>query len=462
MAFLRKNKNPIFIITILILSLITHFIFWGYPSETVFDEVHFGKFASGYLTQEYFFDIHPPLGKLLITATGNLGGYSNNFNFENIGDKYPDSSYVWLRLVPIIAGTLLPLIIYFLARKLKISEILSFVAATLVILENSLLVQSRFILLDSMLLFFGFLGLFLYFTAKENKSYLFFIASGISLGACASIKWTGLSFIALIVVWEILIYVYRLIKKKKVKPSLLAIKLSVILVTFFVVYFATFAVHFTVLKKSGPGNGYMSKSFQKTLEGSSYQDNSDIKASNIFSKFTELNIEMFDSNQRINTEHPYQSKWYTWPIMARPIYYWNSQDEGEIGRIYLLGNPFIYWAAFFAIMVTIINSFLRKEWRTKKEKIVIFLILGYLINLLPFIFIKRPMFLYHYLAALIFGILALVYLIDRIKNNKIKKTIIAALIIIALATFIYLAPLSYGLPITENEFINRIWFPAWQ
>ena len=50
-----------------------------------FDEVHFGGFASKYIRQSFFMDVHPPLAKLLITLAAFVGGFDGEFDFKDIG-----------------------------------------------------------------------------------------------------------------------------------------------------------------------------------------------------------------------------------------------------------------------------------------------------------------------------------------------------------------------------------------
>ena len=85
------------------------------PSSVVFDEVHFGGFASKYIKGRFFMDVHPPLAKLLLTLAGWLAGLDGEFDFKDIGKDYlePGVPYVAMRLVPAIMGVMTVPIIFF-------------------------------------------------------------------------------------------------------------------------------------------------------------------------------------------------------------------------------------------------------------------------------------------------------------------------------------------------------------
>ncbi|KAH0096519.1 dolichyl-phosphate-mannose--protein mannosyltransferase, partial [Aureobasidium melanogenum] len=93
---------------ITLLAFATRFYAIAHPNQVVFDEVHFGKFASYYLQRTYFFDVHPPFGKLLFAFAGWLVGYNGDFLFENIGDSYITNKvpYVAYRAMPASMGAL--------------------------------------------------------------------------------------------------------------------------------------------------------------------------------------------------------------------------------------------------------------------------------------------------------------------------------------------------------------------
>ncbi len=404
---------------ILAVSIATHFAFFGHPNQTVFDEVHFGKFISGYYTHEYYFDIHPPLGKLMIAGFAKIFNFRPEFNFAQIGEKFPDNKYLALRFLPSLAGALLPIVIFLLALQLKFSPRGAFIAGLLVALENALLVQTHYILMDGFLLLFGFLALLFYFRRK-------FMWLAVFGGLAISIKWTGLTFLSL----PFIVEVAQILRKRDFK-KILNLPLYFFIIPF-VIYFSIFVLHFSLLSKPGTGDAFMSPDFHNE---------------NVFKKFTELNIEMYRSNQRLTATHPYSSQWYSWPFMTRPIFYWVSSNS----RIYLLGNPVIWWASTVAVLLSLLY--------VVRHRIIKILLGGYFLNLLPFIGIKRVMFLYHYLTGLVFAILVLVYLVE--KQEHAKKIFIG-LAIASAVVFIYFAPLSYGLPLSKKAYDAHVWLPSWR
>ena len=92
------NRSILFLFTLISLALRLYRI--SEPRQVVFDEVHFGGFASNYLKGTYFFDVHPPLGKLIIAGIGHFYGYKGTFAFKDIADPYetdPTVPFVQMR-----------------------------------------------------------------------------------------------------------------------------------------------------------------------------------------------------------------------------------------------------------------------------------------------------------------------------------------------------------------------------
>ncbi|KAI9012304.1 dolichyl-phosphate-mannose,protein O-mannosyl transferase [Hyaloraphidium curvatum] len=263
--------------------------FWkiGLPQEVVFDEVHFGKFASYYLRRTYFFDVHPPLGKMLIALVGWMVGYNGHFDFDNIGDDYVKNNvpYVALRsLSAILGGLLVPLVVD-LGRRLGFGMGASVLAGAMVLFDNALISQSRLILLDSMLIFNTILAAYCwvrFFNERHSpyskKWWGWIFATGFMLAAAMGIKMVGLFVVALVGI-ATLVDLWRLLDWRRGMSinafvgHFMARALGLIVVPLFF-YMFWFWLHFTILIRSGPGDAFMSHRFQSELKGGSAVSNS--------------------------------------------------------------------------------------------------------------------------------------------------------------------------------------------
>ncbi len=436
------RKEILIVIAIFVAALLIRLFLFAYPKQFVFDEVYFINFASDYFTGSYYFDLHPPLGKLLLYGFGLLTGFNGQPAVSAIGESFTNVSYAYLRLFPIICGSLIPPIIYLLARRLKLSIVAAVFASIAIIVENSLVVQSKFVLMDNSLILFGFLGLLLYLKSLDTdisvsprQKFALKLLAGISLSFALSIKWTGASFLGMVLAFELYRAIKQRFSRKEFMQSIFCFVLAPI-----IVYLSIFYIHFKLLPNPGPGDAFMSQAF---------------KSSSFVDRFAELNKVMLLSNGSLSTAHAYASKWYTWPIMERGIYYWQDSQYPD-KMIYLLGNPFVYWLSSLGLIVLLIFVIFKKD----RSKTALFLLFGFLLNYLPFALITRPMFLYHYFVALIFAIISLGYILDKIKDIKKLKMIILVILTVFTISFIYFSPLTYGL--ASKDIHQRFWFSSWR
>lgn len=445
----KKSLSYLFPLILLIVGLTTHFIFIWHPAQVVFDEVHYGKAVNGYLTGKYFFTGHPPLGPQLITLGAWLGGYRNNgFTFENIGQPFLNQpSIVSLRIMPALAGALLSLVIYFFLLTLGLPIILAFTGGLLLNLENALIVESHSAFITIFVIFFGFLGLTFFLKSRQrNYSWIFLLLAGTSMGLSLAAEWTAAGFfifIGLLLLKDFLVICFGNQSKKLLKELKgLIVTASVFVLTVFLVYFTVFQIHFALLPKPGTGDAFMTQDF---LKGKL----------NPFQKFIELNMTSYQTNLvGIKSTHPYSSKWYTWPFMTKPIFYWSGLNE----RIYLLGNPVLWWGSSLAGIIFICLFFIKKWWKNSSASL---LLLGYVSTYIPFIPVPRILFLYHYFAPLIFSIMILIFLINKIPN-PLKARILILFVLIVTISFLYFSPLTYGLKITDSQYEQHVWFETWR
>ncbi|CAO2657406.1 Nn.00g035320.m01.CDS01 [Neocucurbitaria sp. VM-36] len=258
------------------------------PTSVVFDEVHFGGFASKYIKGKFFMDVHPPLAKLLITLAGWLGGFNGDFDFKDIGKDYlePGVPYVTMRLLPAICGVLTIPTMFLTLKAAGCRTTTAALGAGLVIFDNALVTQSRLILLDSPLVIFTAVTA-LAWTSFMNQheqgpskafqpSWWFWLAAtGVGLGTTVSVKWVGLFTIAwvgsltLLQLWVLLGDTTNVTPRLWFKHFFARMFCLIVIPVSF--YMAMFGIHFICLVNPGEGDGFMSSEFQATLNSKGMQ-----------------------------------------------------------------------------------------------------------------------------------------------------------------------------------------------
>ncbi|HVA41316.1 MAG TPA: phospholipid carrier-dependent glycosyltransferase, partial [Candidatus Binataceae bacterium] len=374
----------------------------GLPAEIVFDEVHFVAQARHYIRAEPFLDPHPPLAKLVIAAGILLFG---------------DHPWSW-RIGNALIGILLVALTYMLGRRMFASRLAGALAASFIICDGMFLVDSRVAVIDIVYLTLAAWSYLLLFRFAESNDHRdrrrTLAAMGVTLGLCLGSK-LYVPAVTFLLCAGFMVYfiirsegatppparVWRAVARAWCSAALVARvwraagALVMVGSLSAVFYIAVFMPHFWLGWWAG--------------------------IADLFHYYGDV---MWYERSVAAATHPYSAPWWSWPLMLRPIAYWqNFPPEGRVATIWGGGNPLLWWSALTAITITAVRALERPNpART-------FLVFGYLGYLAMWIPVGRTLFLYHYMPSVYLGYLALAAIVADAWRGEAEMWECAALLV---------------------------------
>ena len=456
-----NNTDTVLLFFLTVISFGIHFWMIQYPDYVIFDEVHFGNFTNWYTRSQFFFDIHPPLGKMIMFALANFSEYDGNIEFGgDYGHPYDDESYLCIRLVPPFFGALCVPLIYLCVRFASFSQSAAVAASTIILFDTSMVCEHRFILSDGMLHFFASLHLCILsyqLSIKRNttKFYVWTIISGLSLGAACTCKNTAWGLCAL----NAFIHIAELfLQYKEFSYDYfyeLCIRGFTLLGCALFVYIGSFCVHFILLPFNGQGTPYLPQDMKDQLidpgEGELSLWSTRVRGHSLIWRSIKMTIIMHTGNMGITQWHPYQSRPLGWPLLTDIFVAFWKKDKREVTCI---GNAFSYYLAFIGVVSLIFG------YKKKKFMIAIRYTVGWAVSYFPFYLIPRTMYLYHYLIPLMLGACSFGAFIDLFIPKEYKGAIAIVACFLCFIGFILWSPYVYGYEPWDKQV--TIWNDNWQ
>lgn len=229
----------------------------------------------------YFFDVHPPFGKLVFAFMGWLVGYDGHFLFENIGDSYIENRvpYLALRAMPATLGAMTIPVVFLIMWESGYSLPACVLSAGLMVFDNAHVGEDRLILLDAGLVLTMALSILCYVRFyKERhepfgrKWWKWLLLTGFCMSCVISTKYVGV-FTFVTIGAAVLIDLWNLLDINRPQGVIsmitfgkhFAARLVALIIVPFFFYLFWFQVHFAILTKSGPGDEFMTPEFQETL-----------------------------------------------------------------------------------------------------------------------------------------------------------------------------------------------------
>lgn len=399
--------------------------------EAYFDEIYHPRTALEHMENRQIYETtHPPLGKLLMSIGIRLFGMTP-FGWRFIGTLF---------------GVLMLPIFYVFLKKFFGRSLIAICGTILFATDFMHLTQTRIATIDTYAVFFivaAYFFLYLWLslpaTATFKQGVLPLFLSGLMFGIGAASKWTVLYAGA----GMALLYLFNMIfrwrdREEEGAPAYWPWFWKNVLVS--VVFFVIIPVCIYTLSY-WPYAVYDEDTSLKGLVTAMWNNQS----------------HMFNYHQGVTQVHPYQSKWWMWMLDARPILYYMVNTATSSTRFAAFLNPLVCYGGLMALLLVG-----RALWQKRDAK-ALFILVGFLSQLVPWIPISRPTFNYHYFPSVPFLIFALCYLFNELARRRPTNWQKWVLGLTAGSVGLYIAfyPVLIGLTIPVWYSTLLRWLPSW-
>ena len=418
----------------------------SFRNSTYFDEIYHARtayeFIHGLRTYEW---THPPLGKIFISLGVRMFGMC---------------PFGW-RIIGTIFGIMMVPLIYLFGKRLFNKTYMATLTCILLTFDFMHFAQTRIATIDVYVTFFVILMYYFmyryfemsFYDTKLSKTFIPLGLCGLSMGLGIASKWTGCyAAVGLAIIFFYTVfkraneyryakkhidgetngikheYIVKVFKGNLIKTILFCI--VVFLIIPFIIYTASYI----------PFVG--DENLPQTALGKMLYNQRD----------------MYNYHTAVTFQHSFSSRWYEWPLMIRPIFYFAGNPGERITEgISSFGNPFVWWFGIAAFIYICYRLF------TKKDRIAFFLFIGYLAELLPWVLVERLTFIYHYFPSVPFVVLMNAYMLYCLTkdNEKRKKYLLiyGALVIVA---FVMFYPVLSGQPVSGTYVdVCLRWLNSW-
>ncbi|MET1020042.1 MAG: phospholipid carrier-dependent glycosyltransferase [Microterricola sp.] len=436
-------------------------------------------------TSEGSFVVHPPLGKWIIAL--GLAAFG------------ADDSFGW-RIGTVVVGILAVFLLTVIARRLFSSTIVAVIVGFLFAVDGHAIVMSRVALLDGILMFFALLGfgailLDRSWHEKRLNAWLadrreraaaglvaepswgpalwwrpWLLAAGLAFGLAASVKWSGLYFLAAFGLYVIV--VDALARRRAGVPfwaSAAVLKQGPVSFLLLVpIALGTFLVSWTgwFVTAGGFYRNWASEAGNAWTGAMAWVPES-------LQSFWHYQLAAYNYHVGLSTPHPYQANPLTWLFMTRPtsMHYVGSafgengcQFDACSSAILSVANPLIWWSATAAVFYLVYRLARYREWQ------IGLILMGMVAGYLPWLmYLDRTVYQFYTIAFEPYMLLALGVVISLVLGKRddvwwrrqrgVSLVAIFLIFVVLVSAFFY--PIWVGQQVPFWFWNLHMWLPGW-